>query len=187
MSASDRYLAPIRKQIIELVEDGSRVIEFGSGSGQLLAELAPKISAGLGIDQSETKISKALRLRDAQLLNNINFLNLELDDNFQSEERYDYAIASLFFHTLPEELAISLVQKMCAISSKVIICGFSNPATPLQRALVWLDQRFTSHYPYFKRYQRQGFLVGLLQKTGVANYQELDTFDATLKIYCWHQ
>ena len=136
---AESNLLPLRKQMAKLIEPNSSVIEFGCGNGDLLFELSSKIKYGLGIDRSKKMIDYAIQKQSVMNLSNINYKCEELSIDYQTTESYDYSIASLFFHVIPWSDSVYLIKKMKEISDKIVLCGFSQPSTLQQEALLWLD------------------------------------------------
>lgn len=182
LKAADN-LAPIRSQIVDLIEPNSKVIEFGCGNGDLLLSLSPKIRYGLGIDKSEALIGEALKHRENRGICNVEFLCKELGKNYTPSEVYDFSVASLFFHVIPQSDSLHLLQKMKKISDNVLVCAFSCPETLNQKMLLWLDQRFSGHHRNFTDYQRSGYFEGILKKVRYSNLSTYDTFLPFVKIY----
>lgn len=176
-------LAPIRNQMLNLIEPDSSIIEFGCGNGDLLFKLSSQIKYGLGIDKSKTLIDNAVQQKRIMNLSNIGFRCEELSGNYQLSGNYDYAIASLFFHVIPWSDSIYLMKKMQEISDCILICGFSKPETSKQKSLLWLDQRFSSHYRNFKAHQKNGFLDGIFSQMQYSDIIIYDTPIPFVKIY----
>jgi SAM-dependent methyltransferase len=170
-------LAPIKNQMVNLVEPNSSVIEFGCGNGDLLFKLSSRIKYGLGIDKSKPLIDAALQQKRMMNLSNIDFCCEELSSNYKQSGKYDYSVASLFFHVIPWSESVYLIKKMQEISDKIVICGFSRPDTLQQKTLLWLDQKATSHYQNFKAYQKNGYLEGILSEI---RGKEMVTFDTSV-------
>ncbi len=179
----DAYLQPIRAQLVGLIESKATVLELGCGTGDLLLKLSHKIKSGVGIDKSEALIAYARDQMNTRKVKNLEFKAQELTKASSLAPEVDYAVASLLFHLLPWDNALSLLEKMIAVSDNIIICGFNKPQTFKQKALLWFDQRFTSHYSYFRKYQENGFTEGLLNTMEHLTYQRIDTFDPVIKIY----
>jgi len=169
--------------MVELVLPNSKVIEFGCGNGDLLFKLAPRISDGLGIDLSESLIAYAEQRRLSEGMKNIVFERYDLAEEFKYDEDYDYAIASLLLHVMPQDKAIALLKRMLDISATSLICEFVKPENLKQSALLWMDQRFSGHYQNFKTYQQNNYMDGLLQKLPDCTVHCYDTFDPVIKIY----
>jgi ubiquinone/menaquinone biosynthesis C-methylase UbiE len=145
-NTADRYLRPIRFQIVELIEPNTTVAEFGCGNGDLLFKLSYKIRTGIGLDKSESLISYARKVKEKNNVENLDFRIVDLAKESLYEFKVDYSIASLIFHILNRENAIELLGKIISSSKTTIICGFCEPKNLKQSILIWLDQRFTSHY-----------------------------------------
>ncbi|WP_149272927.1 class I SAM-dependent methyltransferase [Pareuzebyella sediminis] len=179
----DRYLLPIRLQIVELIKPNSTVLEFGCGNGDLLFKLSNKIISGVGIDNSKKLIAYANARIGREQVINLEFKLIDiLKDTFLETEK-DYFIASLLFHILPWENSVELIEKMSSNAKTTVICGFSKPENFKQKLLLWLDQRFTKHYRNFQEYEENGFTEGLLNSIQDIEYSTIDTFDPVIKIY----
>ncbi|SHI73901.1 Methyltransferase domain-containing protein [Tangfeifania diversioriginum] len=176
-------LAPIKNQIMDLIEPNSSVIEFGCGNGDLLFKLSSQIKYGLGIDKSKPLIDYAVQQKRIMNLSNVDFRCEKLDSSYQHSENYDYAIASLFFHVIPWSDSIYLIKKMQEISDKIVVCGFSQPVTLQQKTLLWLDQKATSHYKNFNAYQKNGYLDGIFRHIHYSNIIDYETPIPFTKIY----
>lgn len=179
----DRYLHPIRLQIVELVKPNSSVVELGCGNGDLLFKLSNKIKTGVGLDISKQLIAYACDRTKRDQVVNLEFKLIDLLKDTYPETEKDYFIASLLFHILPWENAVELTEKMISNSKTTIICGFSKPENFRQKLLLWFDQRFTKHYSNFQKYEDNGFTEGLLNSIQNIKYSRIDTFDPVIKIY----
>ncbi|MEQ9405104.1 MAG: class I SAM-dependent methyltransferase [Cyclobacteriaceae bacterium] len=179
----DRYLSPIRDQLIGMVDPGAKVIEFGCGNGDLLCRMAQKIEIGTGIDSSVPLIDYANKKKQSQDFSNINFEVKDLCLGYSSEKKYDFAIASLLLHVLPMNCSLELLNKMISISDAVLICEFSKPENLKQHFLLWLDQRFTPHYKHFKAFKSSNYSEGIFERISNITVTTHDTFDPVIKIY----
>jgi len=179
----DKYLGPIRDQIIELIEPNTSVAEFGCGNGDLLFKLSDKIKTGIGLDKSLQLISYASKRKKKEKIKNVEFKIIDLVKEPFSELKTDYSIASLLFHILTWREATDLLKKLITTSETTIVCGFSKPGNLKDNILLWLDQRFTRHYSNYRNYKKRGFTEGLLNSIGDIKYSEFDTFDPVIKIY----
>jgi len=182
-NTTDKYLRPIRHQIKELIEPNTTVVEFGCGNGDLLFKLSDKIRLGIGLDKSEPLITYASNRRERENVKNLEFRRIDLVTDPFPEAGMDYSIASLLFHILTWEDATELLNQLIANSETTIICGFSEPENFKQSALLWLDQRFTSHYSNYRNYKKKGFTEGLLNSIKNIEYIRYGTFDPVIKIY----
>ena len=186
----DKYLRPIRSQIRDLIPENSRVVEFGCGNGDLLFWLADKIALGRGFDVDKSLVAFANKHKEATKANNLHFEVADVSTKMNIGEQYDFAISSLLLHILPHSKAVQVIETLLTHSKSLIICGFSSPQNWKQHFLLWLDQRFTNHYPKFKKHRESGYTEGLLEAMNIVDYDRIDTFDPVIKVYridCNHQ
>lgn len=182
-NTTDRYLSPIRNQIIELIEADKTVLEFGCGNGDLLFKLSHKIESGIGLDHSKQLISFAQNQKEKQKITNLDFrLTNVVNDNL-TMSTVNYSVSSLLFHLLEWDAAQKLLLKQLEISETTIICAFSQPQNWRQQLLLWLDQRFSKTYRKFKTYGNNGYFEGLIQSLENIEVNRIDTFDPVIKIY----
>lgn len=179
----DKYLHPIRKQIVELIEPNTTVVEYGCGNGNLLFKLSAKIRIGIGLDKSESLIKHASNRRNKENIQNLDFKVIDLTKEPISTTKFDYSVSSLLLHILTWKDASELLKNIVAQSETTIICGFSKPESTRQRILIWLDQRFTSHYSNYRIFKKKGFTEGLLNTIDNIKITRFDTFDPVIKIY----
>jgi SAM-dependent methyltransferase len=96
------------------VPEGSRVLEVGSGDGNLLAALKP--SRGLGIDLSPAFVEMARRVHPE-----IEFTQ-GFAETFRSEEKFDYVILSNLVGYLEDvQLVFENLRQVCHPSTRIII------------------------------------------------------------------
>ncbi|MCV9387026.1 class I SAM-dependent methyltransferase [Reichenbachiella ulvae] len=179
----DRYLSPIRNQIVELIKPNSTVVEYGCGNGDLLFKLSGKIQQGIGIDLSEPLISYAIQRMNSESIDNLDFKIADVLKAPQTDIKTDYSISSLLLHILPWKESKKLLKHQISHADTAIVCGFSKPKNWKQKILLWLDQRFTPHYANFRYYQTKGYTAGLLNSLEGIQYRQIDTFDPVIKIY----
>jgi SAM-dependent methyltransferase len=108
------------------ITGGQRIIEFGCGSGSLLAGLRP--SFGKGIDFSSAMVDSA-RQRHPDL-------SFEVGDilTYQSDERYDVVILSDLINSLFDvQRALEVARSLCAPGGRIVLNYFSHVwKTPLR-------------------------------------------------------
>jgi len=175
--------ALINHQISELVDQNSRVIEFGCGKGDLLLKLSSKIDFGIGIDHSKNQIDQAILRCKHKGVSNIHFYCEDLTNHYTIDDTYDLAIASLFFHVIPRQDSIKLIHKIVALSRTTIIAAICKPTNLLQRSMLWLDQKMSPHYNNFTYYQDFGYLAGKLENLPHSDVKFYNTSIPFVKIY----
>lgn len=176
-------LVSVWEQLNDLVGPDSKVIELGCGNGRLLRRLSGKISYGLGIDKSKKLIDYARKQKESAGSTNIEFICRELGELYEDDQRYDIAIASLFFHVIPVPDAVYLVNKLEELSHSTIICALTHPETFKQKIALWLDQRFSDHYDNFIAYKKAGYMKGILERCVYSDFRTYDTAIPFVKIY----
>ncbi|CAB9523486.1 expressed unknown protein [Seminavis robusta] len=208
----DRVLAPIRQQIQDLVVSTGksskggpkmmRVLDVACGTGDQLFRLRRdnQIDYGLGIDLNPESIQYARERAQAAglvLYNDDNdnhdcleyriqdLQDLQQQQQTETDNQFDIAMATLFFHVVPWPTAVSLLMTMSSMAPKLIVAAFVPGEKWQDKLLLWLDQRFTSHYAAFCHYLEKGSFEGLLQECDncLEVEQVLLTNDATIRIY----
>lgn len=118
-----------------LVPENRRVIELGSGTGELLANLNPSI--GVGVDFSEGAIARA---RQAHPQPRLRFLCADAHE-VDLDERFDFVILSDLIHDVWDlEAILRRVACFCTPRTRVIFNFYSRlwePPLALAKALGW--------------------------------------------------
>ncbi|WP_347924310.1 class I SAM-dependent methyltransferase [Pontimicrobium sp. SW4] len=180
---ADKYLLPIREQIIDLILPNADVLDFGCGNGDLLFKLSHKIKEGIGFDNSKALISYAMKKKALNGISNIDFKLIDLCKDSFPNRLVNYSIASLFLHVLSKNDAYFLLKQMINISEVTIVCGLSKPENLRQSFLLYMDQKFSGHYSKFKVYKENNYMEGLLESLSHICYESYSTFDPVIKIY----
>lgn len=179
----DKYLFPIRQQIVAMIDPKSTIHELGCGNGDLLFHLSTKIKHGIGWDYDKELLRYAEEKKQELGINHLEFKAVDLLKSNLDFPEYDYSLTSLVYHLLPHATSQRLILKQLNTSKKLIICGFSRPENFKQSLLLGLDQRFTKHYHQYKIYKQLGYTEGLLKSISGITFQSVDTFDPVIKIY----
>jgi len=109
-----------------LIPNGARVLEVGSGDGDLLAALAP--SRGVGIDASGRFVAIA-QARHPGLRFSRGFAEL-----FASDEKFDYVILSGLVGCLDDvQLVLENLRHVCLPSTRIVIDYYNYLWEPLLR------------------------------------------------------
>ena len=161
---ADRALAPLRKELLELIDHDSSLIEIGCGTGDLIFQSAPIIRCGYGVDLDSDMIDYAEGKRRQKELNHINFecINaLKLTNS-----KYDIATSTLCLHELCEQDACDLLKMMVNNSKKVLIADYTKAKSFSGKLGIELDEMLSGHYGYFKRYRMNGEIPSYASKIG---------------------
>ena len=107
---ADKYLIPIREQMINMLDPEDRVIDLGCGSGDFLIRAHSKIESGFGVDGSKQLIKYAQNRTKDLNITNLTFEHRMIDQDFKPKAHFTHATACLFFHVLPQELAVQILK-----------------------------------------------------------------------------
>lgn len=129
------------------VETGAKVLEAGSGTGELLAAVEPK--AGLGLDLS----FEAARLA-GEHYPNLKFEQADIDKEISLTEKFDYIILSDLVGYLDDiQASFYNLHQVCHKRSRLIVTQYNNIWWPIlkfaefirlkekQPILNWIDER----------------------------------------------
>jgi SAM-dependent methyltransferase len=108
----------LRRYYSFLVPPGQRVLELGSGLGDLLAAVQPQ--RGVGVEFSPAMVAQA-RSRHAEL----EFVVTEVTE-FQSDERFDYVLLSDLINDVPDVQALFDRLHQHAFQHTRLVLNFSN-------------------------------------------------------------
>jgi len=108
------YHAKVNGYTKFLIPEGYRVLELGSGDGDLLAELKP--SKGVGIDASPTFVAQA-KAKHPHLEFRHGFA-----ENFKSEEKFDFVVLSNLVGYLRDVQGVfENLHQVCHPSTRIVI------------------------------------------------------------------
>lgn len=157
------YHKSLEKYFSFSIPEGSRVLEVGCGTGELLAAVKP--AYGVGIDFSPTMIKIA-----AARYPSLNFRIQDIEDEYinetiaQSAEQFDYIILSDLLHLLWDvQKSLSHIRKFCHPSTRIIISNYNFLWEPVLKfgERIGLKQRsFNSNWLSYKD------IVNLLELEG---------------------
>ncbi len=120
------YYKTVRNYYSFIIPEGSRVLEIGSGTGDLLHSVKP--SRGVGIDFSQKMVDIARRKYP-----DLEFLCLDAEQ-FQLDEQFDYIILSDILSVLTDvQAALRCIRPMAHERTRIIISNHNYLWTPIIR------------------------------------------------------
>jgi SAM-dependent methyltransferase len=150
------YYQDIEALYRAMVPSGSRVLEIGSGNGDLLAAVAP--ARGVGIDSSSALVEMARRRYP-----DLTFYEMDAED-LDLDETFDYVIvAGTLGHITDIQLALERIQRVCTPRTRIII-NFHNY---LWEPVLRLGERIRQRMPLpAQSWLSESDVVNLLEMTG---------------------
>lgn len=179
--AADRVLLPLRRQLIEHIDQGASVFEVGCGTGDLLFRAAPRIRSGHGVDLDPHMIAFAESKRQD---NNLAHLTFECTDALHAAPRhYDISTSTLCLHELPAQTACDLLRKMVSNSKMTLIADFAEAESTFGRISIEFDELLSGHYRNYRRYRRNGEIPSYADTIGVTVCEEITSVVDGIRIW----
>jgi ubiquinone/menaquinone biosynthesis C-methylase UbiE len=165
----DRELGEAREAAVDLVTEGSSVLDIACGTGQLCFELkAKKNCRVVGIDLSLSQ------LRFAEKSNpngEVTFLHMDATNLVEIEDHsFDYATMLLLMHELNREQQARVLIEASRVAAKIIVIDSvsSLPRNFGGRLIRFVEATFgRDHNRSFKSFLANGGINGVLEYSGL--------------------
>jgi ubiquinone/menaquinone biosynthesis C-methylase UbiE len=177
----DKIIAPnqdkLFRQIKNLIEPDSGVIDIGCGTGRMEFTLADKCNSVLGIDLSKRNIDRANMTLLRHPDNKISFKHNNISEIVSSGNiHFDYAILTYVIHEVNEEERIELLSDIARVADKIIVGDYLVPGPKgferyFSEAIEFIAGR--EHYRNFKSYMARGGIYYLADKAGLKVIDEV--------------
>jgi ubiquinone/menaquinone biosynthesis C-methylase UbiE len=166
----DPPLAAVRRVAVDLVPEGSSVIDIGCGTGQLCFDLHEKKRCKvLGADHSLRMLDFA---RAANTSADVSFLHADATDLAGvGDGAFDWATVLLLVHELPLEQRVRVVREASRVAGTVLIIDAAAPLPYLPQGLGIRLVEYTighDHVRHFRDFLTRGGVAGLLEESGSA-------------------
>ncbi len=166
----DPPLAEGRQVTVDLVGEGSSVVDLGCGTGQLcLALRAKKRCRVVGLDLSLRMLEFAQK---SNPYDDVTFFHQDASDLADFGDRnFDCATALFLLHELPREVQLRVLSEALRVAERVILV---DSRVPLPRNPGGFGVRFVEatfgrdHYDHFRSFLAGGGITGLLQDSGLS-------------------
>ena len=167
------YHKSLEKYFAFSIPEGSRVLEIGCGTGDLLAAVKP--SFGVGVDFSSKMVEIAVS-QHPDLLFRVHDIeeNGFIDQLDESDQQFDYIILSDLVHILWDvQKALGNLKKFCTPSTRIIISNYNFLWEPILQftELVGLKQR--SFNPNWLSFNDMDNLLGIEGYQVITSTQKL--------------
>jgi len=186
----DRCIAPnqdrLFRQIRELIERNSRVLDVGCGTGRLAFALADKCEKIVGLDLSQRNIERANRSLSRNPNSAISFEHKSVTDIVaQGDQHFDYAVLTYVVHEVPEHERVELLRNVSRIANTIILGDYLVPRPPgfwsfLNEIVEFAAGR--DHYDNFKSFVARGGIQGLIRTLPLQLFQEITNLPQTAHI-----
>lgn len=165
---ADKVLSPIREAIIDRVNDGSDLLDVGCGTGDLLFRAEGKIHYGLGVDLDPSMIRFAQMRKAKRKADKLEFSQTDIGEPGALPKRtFAISTSTLCLHEMRASEAVSVLQLMAEVSSKILIADYARPEHFLAGFSIELDEMISGHYGRFRQYRNNGYLPQLARQAGL--------------------
>ncbi len=162
----DPQLAEARQVTVDLIAEGSSVLDIGCGTGILCFALKEqKHCRAVGLDLSLRMLEFA---RKSNPFQDVTFVHKDATDlSTFGDHSFDYATMLMIMHELPRPQQIRILTEALRVAKKAIII---DSAAPLPKnaggiAIRIVERTFgRDHYPNFKDFLAGGGIRGILKE-----------------------
>jgi len=183
----DPSLAGIRRRVAALVPKGSQVIDIGCGTGDQLFFLAGQISAGLGIELSDSMIKTA---RQQGILGNHDNCEFQLADatdlSHLDDKSFDFAMSSMVIHEMPEPRRLPVLKEMKRLGKQIILVDWINPQPSFWKNTgTHFVERMAGrgHYSGFRSFMKAGGIPALIERSELEIMETQITSKGTIQLW----
>jgi len=157
-----------RKHILELIPEGSIVLDVGCGTGELAFELRKtKGCKVVGVDLSRKMIAFAA---SRNTFDDVEFLHRDATDigDFL-DKQFEYAILCQVIHKLTQAIQLAALEELMRVARTVVIVDYH---APMPWNVPGIESRLIEHsigrdhLAKFESYLDAGGVPGILEKAG---------------------
>ncbi len=167
----DKFIAPNQDvtfvQMMRMIEQGSRVVDVGCGTGRFVLKIADRVKKVIGVDLSAKNINFANYLKSNSNNNKINFIHTNaMYLGKVLEEKFDYATISYVIHEMDISLRVPLLNELRKIADNIIIADFAIPMPYNRRGILNRSAEFLAgqdHFKNFLSFSRNDGIKGLVK------------------------
>jgi len=185
----DTLIAPnqdrIFREIKNVIEPNSTVIDVGCGTGRFSFTVADKVKKVVGVDLSKKNIDRANHSLSRKLNSKISFLHANLSELIKKDQHFDYAVMTYVIHEVDPAVRINLLNEMSLIAEKIIIGDYLVPINTgfwsvLNEIVEFLAGK--EHYRNFKNFVANNGLMDLASKTNFKVITEIKNRPVTSQV-----
>ena len=114
-----------RKIISSLIENDSKVIDIGCGTGSLVFYLSEKCKYVTGVELSKKMVKYANSIKEEKNTSNVKFIHGNVEQISKlTNERFDYAVFSLSLHEMKSETRAIALDEIKKVADRIIIYDY---------------------------------------------------------------
>ena len=159
-----------RRIISELIEDGSKVIDIGCGTGSLAFYLSGKCRFVLGVELSKRMVDYANSIKVEKNISNIKFFHGDAEKVSElTKDRFDYAVFSLSLHEMKSETRAKSLEEIKKVTDSIIVYDYLvKQKTSIHRIFNSLIEFIAGkeHFENYKTFLDENGIFGLLENNG---------------------
>jgi len=167
-SVIDPILKSMRKRIAKEITQEQSVIDVACGTGAQAIEIAQYAKHVVGIDISNSMISRAKKECNKRKITNIEFFIADATNLKQFEkDEFEIATMTLALHQFSPEIRSPIIRELKRVAQKIIVVDYAVPlprnfAGRVSHLIEFLAGR--THNKHFKQYYKEGGLNKILTK-----------------------
>lgn len=177
----DLFIAPnqdgVFAHIGRIIDQHSRVLDVGCGTGRMEFKLANSCAGIDGVDASVKNIEVARRKLASRPDDRISFHHADAVEYIsRNVERYDFAVLSFVIHEIDEEKRLRLLGALGSAADRIIMVDYMVPRPKGLRSLLDEVVEFLAGAENYKNYRSfvdGGGLAGLAERAGLEIVHEL--------------
>lgn len=170
----DPNLEGLRKSIIRNIQNCSKAIDIGCGTGALAIELSKICNFVVGLDLSSKMIEIANKTKQEQSISNISFIHGGTEElkKFKDKE-FDFATFSMSLHEMELGERVAILNEAFRISKYVLIADYLIPSLDFFSYLGVIFIEFVAGLNHFKNYLNYRGHGGVPYLTKITNAKVL--------------
>jgi len=183
----DPSLTGIRKRVLRLLPENSRVLDVGCGTGDQLFYISKHIQTGVGVELSATMINTCQEQARIKEITNCEFLLADARNLVSLKDKsFDYAIISMVLHEMPKEYRIPVLTEMIRLGKQLILVDWIHPQPGLMKKVsTHIIERLAGreHYAGFRSFIKEGGMPTLIKTLGLEIIESQITGKGTIQLW----
>lgn len=184
----DPFVSGLHRIVAELVTPGSRILDVGCGTGNLVFRLAPAASEVVGVELSPAMAEYAIRKLD-ESASNVSIVLGDVTDVFKERPTgyFDAATMVLALHEMPTEARAPVLHEVTRVAQKLLCLDYR---VPMPWNLQGVRNRIAEglagveHFRSYRDFARRGGTQAIAEAAGLVyenvRYPDRGSFDVAV-------